>query len=187
VTLRNSVLDIGVRRSWRIAIGVAVPLFAILMVAGIATIVGDGRGSGLGEALAIVFIVATLGGPIVVPGAGALARIVKGVPDARIDDRGIVWGRDRTRDLAIDWTDVDEVMGRVLPTRYITERVFAIMPFPGRTGTPARTPYGRVLALANRLRYGSPFVISMTVADRSWEEVRDVLATRLPGRRVSGD
>jgi hypothetical protein len=68
-------MDIGMSRTWRIIIGLAVPSFAILIVAGIATIVGDGRGSELGDASAVAFIVATLGGLIVIPGTAALARI----------------------------------------------------------------------------------------------------------------
>jgi len=184
MTLRNGVLDIGMRRTWQIIFWVAVPAFAILSVAGTVAILTDRNRSLIGDALAIFFIVATLGGLIVIPGTAALARLVKGVPDARIDSRGIVWGRDRGRDLAIDWADIDEVVAKVSQTRYITDRVFAITPFPGR-GTPARTVYGRVLAFGNRLRYGSPYVISMTVADRSWEEVRSTLAARLPGRPIS--
>lgn len=186
MTLRNGVLEIGMRRTWQIVLWLAVPAFAILSVVGITAIVTDRRGSPLEDALGVVFIVGTLGGLIVIPGTAALARIAKGVPDARIDGRGIVWGRDRARDLAIDWTDIDEVVAKVSRTRYVTDRVFALMPVPGRTGTPARTAYGRVLAFGNRLRYGSPYVISMTVADRSWEQVRNVLAARLPGRPISG-
>ena len=119
-----------------------------------------------------------------VPGTAVLLRHARGAPDVRIDERGVVWGNDRTRDLSIDWRDVDRVTIKTVKAQYTTDRALILRPVPGSSGSPARTVYGRVLSTTNRFGYGGRFAISTMVEDHGWEEVRDALAAHLPGRPI---
>lgn len=177
----SGVVELRMRRSWRIFVWLAVPALAAVMVLGTADTL-SGREVTLTEILTAIFIVGVLGGLIVVPGTALLVRQARGVPDVRFDERGVVWGRDRARDLAIDWADVERVISKKQETQYLTDRVFVLRPRPGASGTAATTVFGRVLGAMNRLTYGSPYTISSLVADRPWEEIRRLLAAYLPDR-----
>jgi hypothetical protein len=171
------------RRAWRIFIAIAVPALAILMVFGSVAILTGRRGPGLGGMLTVAFIVAILGGMIVVPGIAILTRLARGVPDVRIDRQGIIWGNDRSRDLAIDWSDVERVTSRSQKTQYLTDRLFVVQPHAGHTAKPPRTIYGRFMALSNRMTSGSRFAISTLVVDHPWDEIRTTIEAHL-GRLV---
>lgn len=182
MTADGRVVELRTRRRWRILIALAVPAFTALIVLASAEILSRDRVSGVGI-LTVLFFVATLGGLIVVPGAAMLARHARGVPDVRFDDQGVVWGRDRTRDMALDWPDIEGVTAKTHQTKHLTDRVFLLRPRPGRPGTGAKTIYGRVMGAGNRLMYGGPFVISTVAADRSWDEILQVLAAHLPNAK----
>ena len=158
---------------------IAVPAFAVLIVMATADTLAKARDplSAIGT---IGFFVLVLGGLVVVPGAAMLARLARGVPDVRIDDRGVVWGLDRSRDLSIDWADIDAVVTRRFETRHMTDRLLVLRPKPGRADGSARTAYGRIMGQLARIMYGSPYAISTVAADHSWEEVRAELGARLP-------
>jgi len=143
-----------------------------------------GRGIDLVGLLLVAFIFATLGGLIVVPGAATLVRLARGVPTVRLDPQGIVWGDDRSRDLAIAWPDVAEVRLVVVTNQVVPDRVFVIR---ARDGVPRPTPatrYGRVVAALNRSQHRTPFAISTMGADQPVERVRAVLASHLPDRPI---
>jgi hypothetical protein len=176
------VLELRMRRSWRILIGLAVPAFAILIVVASAAILSSGRGPA-GGILGVAILVAVLGGLIVVPGTFILGRLARGVPDVRLDGRGIVWGSDRTRDLAIDWSEIESISGQVQKTQYLTDRLFVVKPKAEVTPEPPRTTYGRFMALANRMTSRSPYAISTMVADHPGDEIRSVLEVHL-GRPI---
>ena len=178
MTSRPAVLELRMRRPWRIFITIAVPAFAALIVVASAEILSTGRGL-LGGVLGIALLGFILGGLIVVPGTFILARLARGVPDVRLDERGIVWGNDRSRDLAIDWSDVEGVRSAVQRTQYLTDRLFVVRPRAGRTGRQPRTIYGRFMAVANRMTSGSSFAISTMTADHSWDQIRDVIEAHL--------
>jgi hypothetical protein len=171
------------RRSWRVFVAIAIPAFAVLMVVGSVALLTARRGPGLAEVLAIAFIVATLGGLIVVPGTVILARLARGAPDVRIDRQGIIWGNDRSRDLAIDWSDVERVTSRLQKSQYLTDRLFVVQPRAGRTGPSPTTIYGRLMAIANRMTSGSRFSISTIATDHPWDEIRATIEAHL-GRPV---
>ena len=170
------------RRSWRIVVGLAVPGFAILIVVASAAILSNGRGPA-GGILGVAFLAATLGGLIVVPGTVILGRLARGVPDVRIDRQGIVWGSDRTRDLAIDWSDIESVSSRFQKTQYLTDRLFVVKPRDGVQPGRPHTTYGSFMALANRMTTRSPYAISTMVTDHSWDEIRTTIERHL-GRPV---
>ena len=171
------------RRAWRIFIAIAVPAIAILMVFGSVAILTGRRGPGFGGLVTVAAIVAILGGLIVVPGVAILTRLARGVPDVRIDRQGVVWGSDRTRDLAIDWSDVERVTSRIQKTQYLTDRLFVLHARPGQTPTPPHTIYGRFMALSNRMTSGSRFAISTLVVDHPWDEIRTTIEAHL-GRPI---
>jgi hypothetical protein len=192
MTAGDRVVELRAPRRWRILVGLAVPAFAVLMVLGSAEIMSGAIRSRDGDVLDIdvwirilivVVIVAVLGGLIVVPGTALLVRTARGVPDVRFDETGVVWGRDRSRDLSIDWADIEAVTARTHETEHLTDRVFVLRPRPGRSGTRAKTLYGRVMGAGNRIMYGSPFTISTIVADHSWDAILQVLAAHLPNAR----
>ncbi len=176
------VVELRARRRWRILIGLAVPAFTVLMVLGSAEILSGDNDPWI-RILIVVVLVAVLGGLIVVPGTALLVRHARGVPDVRLDDQGVVWGRDRLRDLSIDWADIERVAAKEHRTEHMTDRVFVLRPRSGRSGRPAKTIYGRLMGAGNRLMYGSPFAISTVVADRSWDEILRVLAAHLPNAK----
>ena len=176
------VVELRARRRWRILVGLAVPAFALLLVFGSAEILSGANDPWI-RVLIVVVLVAVLGGLIVIPGTALLVRHARGVPDVRFDNQGVVWGRDRARDLAIDWADIEAVTAKTHETEHITERVFVLRPRPGRSGRRAKTIYGRLLGAGNRLMYGGPFVISTVTADRSWDEILQVLAAHLPNAK----
>ena len=172
--------EVRLKRRWRVAIAIGVPLFALLLVAGSAAVLSDGSSGAIAIA-AVVFIVATLGGLVVVPGTLLLVRAAQGIPDLLLDDRGIVWGRDRRRDQSLDWDAIESIatkrVGGDMP-----ERAFILRVVPGRTGTPATGVGARILASMNRLRYGTTWSISTAGADRSWEEIRAALGAHVPAQ-----
>jgi hypothetical protein len=182
VTGPGSVLELRMRRSWRIFIAIVVPAFAALIVFGSAAILSTGRDP-IGELLGVVFIVSTIGGLVVVPGAIVLIRLARGTPDVRLDGQGIVWGNDRSRDLAIDWSEVEGVTTQLQKTQYLTDRLFVVQPRAGRTGARPTTTYGRLMAIANRMTSGSRFAISTMAVDRPWDEIRATIEAHL-GRPV---
>jgi hypothetical protein len=182
MTANPRVVELRARRRWRLLVGLAVPAFALLLVFGSAEILSSDSDPWI-RVLIVIGLVAVLGGLIVVPGTTLLVRHARGVPDVRFDDQGVVWGRDRSRDLAIDWADIERVGAKEHRTEHITDRVFVLLPRPGRSGTRAKTLYGRVMGAGNRLMYGSPFTISTIVADRSWDEILQVLAAHLPNAK----
>ena len=170
------------RRSWRALVTIAVPAFAVLIVVASGVILAAGRGP-LGGILGVAFLAAVLGGLIVVPGTVVLTRLARGVPDVRIDTQGIVWGSDRSRDLAIDWSDVEAVVIGRQKTQYMTDRLFVIRPRAGRTIPRPRTVYGRLMAIANRMTTRSRFAISTMTTDQPWDEIRATIEAHL-GRPV---
>ena len=176
------ILELRMRTAWRIAVAVAIPAFTALIVAGSASILSSARDP-LGGILAVAILALTLGGLIVVPGIAVLGRLARGAPDVRIDAQGVVWGNDRSRDLAIDWSDVDAVTSRIQKSRYLTDRLLVFQPRAGRTGTPPRTLYGRLMAFSNRVTSGSRFAISTMVVDHPWDDVRATIEAHL-GRPV---
>ena len=182
MTVTARVVELRARRRWRILIGLAVPAFAVLMVFGSAEILSADGDAWL-RILTVVTLVATLGGLIVAPGTALLVRHARGVPDVRFDAQGVVWGRDRSRDMAIDWRDIERVTAKTQETKYLTERVFVLHPRSGRSGSRAKTLYGRLMGAGNRFMYGGPFVISTVAADRSWDEILQVLAAHLPNAK----
>jgi hypothetical protein len=178
------ILELRMRRSWVAVVAVAVPAFALLMVAGSAEVLSKHPNPGPGDLLPVLFIIATLGGLIVIPGTAELVRLARGIPDVRIDAWGVVWGRDRSRDLAIAWTDVEGATAKAFATQFLTDRVFVLQPRPGRARPAAGTLFGRAVAIGNRIQNGSPFVISTISADHSWAVIRTVLAAHLGDRPI---
>ena len=128
-----------------------------------------------------------LGGLIVVPGTAILIRLARGVPDVRLDDQGIVWGGDRSRDLAIDWAAVEDVTTRRQKTEYLTDRLFVIRARSGRDVPSPGTMYGRFMAIGNRLSGGSRFVISTMTTDQPWDRIRATIEAHLGRPIEDGD
>jgi hypothetical protein len=179
----GDVLELRMRRSWRLIVATAVVVAATIIVLGCWSLAFEDRVD-VPAALLIVFILVTLGGLIVVPGLVMLTRLARGVPTVRIDDRGIVWGDDRSRDLSIDWADVAGVTVRTVTNQVVPDRVLVIRPREGfETATPA-SRYGRVVAALNRSTHGTPFAISTVIADQPVEGIRDAVASRLGGMPV---
>jgi hypothetical protein len=117
-------LEVRLKRRWQVAIAIGVPLFALLLVAGSAAFL-SGPSPGLVGVLGVVFIVATLGGLVVVPGVLLLRRYARGIPDLRLDDRRILASMNRLRygtTFAIStagadrsWEDIRAALGARLP------------------------------------------------------------------------
>jgi hypothetical protein len=118
----------------------------------------------------------------VLPGSVLLWRLARGVPSVRLDSNGIVWGSDRARDLSIDWSEVEAVRGRIVQSQGFTDRVFVVEGAAGRPTSSPRTIYARAITFVNRSMYRSPFAISTMSADRSWDEIREVIAARVGDR-----
>ena len=180
------VLELRIGRLWLIVTAVAVPAFAALIVLATNDVVARNPNPGFDKILTILFFFIVLGGLIVVPGTAVLARHARGVPNVRLDDSGIVWGRDRSRDLSIDWSDVERITTKKVKLGRVTDRAMLVRPREGRSASPATTLYGRILAVGNRLQYDAPLVISTFGADHSTEEVLAFLSERLPPSAFEG-
>ena len=170
--------ELRLKRRWRFAIALGVPLFGLLLVAGSAAVLSGTSPDAIAIAAA-VFLVATLGGLIVVPGALLMVRAAQGIPDLLLDERGIVWGRDRRRDQSLDWDDVAAVITKRIAGD-MPERAFILRIQPGRSGSRATSAGSRILISMNRLRYGTTWSISTAGADHPWEEIRAALGEHLP-------
>ena len=170
--------ELRLKRRWRLAIAGGVPLFGLLLIAGSAAVL-NGSSSNLVAVAAVVFLVATLGGLIVLPGALLIVRAVQGIPDLLLDARGIVWGRDRGHDQSIDWDDIDAVITKRIGGD-MPERAFILRIRPGRSGSRATSASSRILLSMNRLRYGTTWSISTAGTDHPWEEIRAALGQHLP-------
>jgi len=167
------------RRRWIRLVAIGTPALAAVGIAGLGSLVG-GDGSLLGRLIGVAFIVLTLGGLVVLPGTILLARWLRGIPDVRVDELGLIWGRDRSRDLALAWPNIAGVEIRINDSGLGKDRVFVFTPLPG-TGSVARSRLGRFTAAVNRLMFGSPFAVSTLFENCPWTELRDLVATRLPG------
>lgn len=178
MTSETAPLELRMRRSWRTFITIAVPAFFLLIVGGSVAILSSGRGPA-GGIIGVAMLVAILGGLIVVPGTALLIRLARGVPDVRLDDQGIVWGADRSRDLAINWTAIEGVTSRRQKTQYLTDRLFVVRPRSDAAVTRPQTAYGRFMAIGNRMSGGSRFVISTMTADQSWDRIRTTIEAHL--------
>ena len=140
-----------------------------------------GGGGGLGgRILGVAFIVLTLGGLVVLPGTVLLVRFLRGIPDVRLDEQGLVWGRDRTRDLTLDWADVEAVEIRPNRSGLGIDRVFIFTTRPGPAAPAVRSRLGRFTAAVNRATFGSAFAVSTQFDDCPWPELRALVASRLP-------
>jgi hypothetical protein len=168
---------------WRTIVALAVAAFGLLGVVGASAVLSGGT-AGIRDGLIAAFIVATLGGLVVVPGVAMLGRLARGVPVVRIDDTGVVWGRDRSRDLSIDWADIESAAARSVRSQGFTERAFVLMPRPGAAAPAPGTLYGRFVAASNRAAHRTPFAISTRMLDGSWEEIRAALAGHLGERLI---
>ncbi len=182
----TGVLELRMRRSWRLVVATAVVVAAVIIALGTYSIVAEDRLEPAGLLL-VGCILATLGGLIVLPGVAMLGRFARGVPTVRIDDLGVVWGSHRARDLSIDWGDVAGVTLRTVTNQVIPDRVFVIRPVDGRPEAAPLTRYGRIVAALNRSMYRTPFAISTVIADQPVERIRLALAARLEGGSVASD
>lgn len=172
-------LEVRLKRGWRFFVAIAVPAFALLMVGASAAVLAKPPVDVV-DILSITFFVLGLGGLLVVPGTLLLARQARGIPDVRLDPRGIVWGNDRDREQSVDWVAIAGVTSKTMPGN-VPERAFILRLRSGRSGKRATSAYGRILAITNRMRYGTPWAISTVGSDKSWEEIRRHLGLRLPG------
>jgi len=179
----GDVLELRMRRSWRLFLAIAVPAFGALMAGVIVANLIDRRENLLADLLLAAFLLGTLGILVVIPGAAALIRLARGVPDVRIDGQGIVWGNDRTRDLQIDWRDVEVVSTRVQQTQYLTDRLIVLRARPDARPKPPRTRWGRILGGGQRVFYGSRFAISTAVEDAPFETIKAAIERHL-GRPI---
>lgn len=173
-------------RRWLAATAVAVPAFAALIVLATNDVLARNPSPGIDKILTILFFFVVLGGLIVVPGTAVLARHARDVPNVLLDETGIVWGRDRSRDLSIDWADVERITTKKVKLGRVTDRAMVVRPRPGRSSRSARTLYGRLLTIGNRLQYDGPLVISTFGADHSTEEILAFIADRLPSNAFEG-
>jgi hypothetical protein len=171
------------RRRWIRLIAVGTPALAAVGIAGLLSLLAGGGGGLAGRLLAVAFIVVTLGGLVVLPGTTLIVRYLRGIPDVRVDELGLTWGRDRSRDLALDWVDVERVEIRIHNSGLGDDRVFVLTPLAG-SGSPAGGRLGRFTAAVNRLTFGSPFAVSTQFEDCPWTELRDLIAARLPGTPI---
>jgi hypothetical protein len=121
---------------------------------------------------------------IVVMGVGLLSCWALGIPIVRIDDRGLVFGRDRRRDPAIDWRDIQRVDVRSLRYRSMHYRVFAIRAAPGARATKGRGLWARLTGKLSSMFYGSPYAISSLGVDWSEDQIREMLQSHLPGMPI---
>jgi len=174
----GDVLELRMRRTWRLVVATAVVVAAVIIVLGCWSLALEDRVD-VAAALLIVFILLTLGGLIAVPGLVMLGRFARGVPTVRIDDTGIVWGSDRSRDLAIDWPEIAGVTLRTVTNQVVPDRVFVIVPREDAVIARPASPYGRVVAALNRSMYRTPFAISTVVADQPIQPVRARIDSRL--------
>ena len=170
--------EVRLKRRWRFAIALGVPLFGLLLIAGSAAVL-NGSSSNLVAVAAVVFLVATLGGLVVLPGAILIVRSAQGIPDLLLDERGIVWGRDRRYDQSLEWDDIDAVITKRIGGD-MPERAFIVRIRPGRSGSSATSAGSRILLSMNRLRYGTTWSISTAGADHPWEQIRAALGQHLP-------
>jgi hypothetical protein len=170
--------EVRLKRRWRLAIAAGVPLFGLLLLAGSAAVL-SGPSPGVVAIVVVVFLVATLGGLVVLPGTILMLRAARGIPDLLIDERGIVWGRDRRRDQSLDWDDVAAVITKRIGGD-MPERAFILRIRPGGSGSRAVSRGGRILISMNRLRYGTTWSISTAGADHAWKEIRAALGEHLP-------
>jgi hypothetical protein len=179
VSAQSPVLELRVKRTWFALGAVAVPAFAAVIV--LATVDTLAKAPyPLPALLTIGFLVVVLGGLIVVPGTALVSRAARGIPNVRLDERGAVWGSDRSRDLSIDWSDVEAVVSKTSDHGQMTDRVFVLRPKPTHVGPKASSLYGRAMGGLSRAMYGSPYTISTAAEDHSWEDVRRFLGARLP-------
>jgi hypothetical protein len=107
------------------------------------------------------------------------------VPAVRLDDRGIVWGADRSRDLSIDWGDIAGVSVRVVrgnPRVPFAGHLIIIDPQPSHRPRSTLTTAARISAVGNRFAFDTPYVIGTAFLDRSASTLLPVIFRHVPGR-----
>jgi hypothetical protein len=58
----------------------------------------------------------------------SLMRVWDGTPFLRIDRQGLVWGRDRHRDIALDWTEIKRIETKRMTYRGYRHRFLVVVP-----------------------------------------------------------
>jgi len=172
-------IDVRLGRGWTWFVGFATIGFSVFLVAVALDLASNGNLDDVGGALfalgfGIVFLVV-----LIAPGLWLFQRAFRGIPLLRIDERGMVMGRDRRRDLWVDWADVEEVGVRVNTGGGVTDRVI-IVETSDRWPLEHQSRKARWTAGICRVLYGAPFSLSTIGHDIAVEEVLARIAAHRP-------
>jgi hypothetical protein len=176
----SEILRIGPKRRWTAFVALCAPGFTVLLVGACIDIAGRSHLSVPVKILFIAGFVTFFVPVLVVPSWLSLWHVARGIPVVTIDDRGIVWGRDRTRDLTADWSDIDRIRGVPYRSRGYSDRLLWV-----ETGSVDRTrALGRWKRFQLRLTnwiYGAPLVIPTTILQIEFDELVAAIRARYRG------
>jgi hypothetical protein len=67
-------------------------------------------------------------GTMFMAGVAVLWRVWNGIPLLLIDGRGMVWGRDRDRDISLTWSEIERIDARRIYYRSFMDRLLIVVP-----------------------------------------------------------
>jgi hypothetical protein len=144
--------------------------------------------TGAGERLIPVLIFVILGpifGAMFLTGVLWLWRVWNGIPFLLVDRRGLVWGRDRDRDIALAWSEIDHIETRRIYYRGYRDRLLHVVP----KDPDALARYPRLKRIASWLAGGMEgnLVVSTSGMTVSFDDLVAEIRRHFPGPIDLGD
>jgi hypothetical protein len=112
-------------------LALATPGFAILLVGATLQLASEGHVTGWGLALTLFGMWIFFVGLLIAPGVWCLYRAWRRMPALQVDAWGLVWGDDWSRDLSIEWREIDAITSRLVRSRGYSDRFVLIHPKNG--------------------------------------------------------
>jgi hypothetical protein len=156
------------------------PGFTVLLIGGTWSIASGSQGEWWITALGLLMLWVIFLGLLIVPGIWYLVRMWRDVPALQVDAWGLVWGDDWSRDLAIEWQDIDSITSRPLRSQYYSDRLLLIQPRTAgiRSTLPAMKRWS---AWVTAQLYGTPYAIGLGTLRIKREELVALIRSHFSG------
>lgn len=157
--------------------GIAAEFIAVFGFLDVAT---DPQKTLLDKVIYVVLVVGSIFGLVVLPVAWWVTRAIKRVPFVTIDERGIVWGRNRALEASIAWDEIARVERKEMRGGGVYDELVLVHPIHADAWYARQRARTRVLAKVSRALYGAPLAISTGFSTPPIDEILARIALQKP-------
>jgi len=178
--LAHGPVEAFVRTGWTVFIGAAGAGAAALAVLAAFDLADNPH---LEQWERIAFIIGLCGGLVVlltIPSMWWVTRAIRRVPALRMDEWGVVLGRDRLRDTSIGWDEIGSVEVRTTEGSAIRDVVILLRPRDPTAWKARQNGWMRLSTALSQMTYGAAFAISTAPLDVSVDEILSRIAVHKP-------